>query len=358
MANTNKGHTMEEILRIYFLKSGFYVARGVPFKYKNFDVTDIDLWLYNRTSSVSREISIVDIKNKKTPQAIERIFWVKGLQLAVKAKSALIATTDKRPDVKEFGKDMDVFVLDGNFLNKIEKFEKGLEHRISDEEFFALIDSYSLGKLDGDWKRRIFDSKALLATGLNFDNINKLIEYGRFFVEQILTKPSQKEVALRCFYHICSYIAINIDYLQRELAFLEDGNARKKAFQDGFRYGTKGEKEIKQIIDMSLAFVEQYSEHGDITANQARYNIHKQLENIETDILADYFSNYEVLQNIFKTAIDFEAIAMKKQFSGHINSSVEIRSFIGALLDFYGIDRKQFSDATKYETNALEQQDI
>lgn len=48
MANiNNKGQKMEEILRIYFLKSGYYVSRGIPFKYRNFDVTDIDLWLYN-----------------------------------------------------------------------------------------------------------------------------------------------------------------------------------------------------------------------------------------------------------------------------------------------------------------------
>ena len=96
----NKGHRMEETLRIYFLKSGYYVARGVPFRYKDFDITDIDLWLYNRTSPVSREISIVDVKNKKTPLAIERIFWTKGLQIAIKANSALVATTDKRKDVE------------------------------------------------------------------------------------------------------------------------------------------------------------------------------------------------------------------------------------------------------------------
>ena len=77
-----KGPRMEELLRSYFIKAGYYVARGVPFIYEGFDVTDIDLWLYSRTSSVSREITLVDAKNKKTPQAIERIFWVQGLRIA------------------------------------------------------------------------------------------------------------------------------------------------------------------------------------------------------------------------------------------------------------------------------------
>ena len=72
----NKGFVMEELLRNYFLRAGYYAVRGVPFVYQEFDVTDIDIWLYGRMSAVSREITIVDAKNKKTPQAIERIFWV------------------------------------------------------------------------------------------------------------------------------------------------------------------------------------------------------------------------------------------------------------------------------------------
>lgn len=343
----DKGFQMEEILRLYFLQSGYYVARGIPFKYEGFDVTDIDIWLYNRTSSVSREISIVDIKNKKTPQAIERIFWVKGLQKAVNATNALVATTDKRPDIKEFGKQMDVFVLDGNFLNKIKKFEESLKYRITDEEFYELIKKYTLGKLDGDWKKLYEDSKSMLVSGLNFDNVNQLIQNAKFFAEQVLTKPSQKEIALRCFYHICSFIAINIDYIQKELSFLEDTVLRQNAFTNGFKYGSKGEAEVKQIIDMSLAFVEQYSENGKATANQARRNIHKELESMQTNILSQYFSKYEVLKNIFNTGIDFEQLAMNKIFKNHLDSSVEIKGCIGVLLDFYSIDRVEFSTASK-----------
>lgn len=87
-------------MRNYFLKAGCYVVRGVPFVYEGFDVTDIDLWLYSRASSVSREITLVDSKNKKTPQAIERIFWVQGLCIATKATNAIVATTDNAKKLK------------------------------------------------------------------------------------------------------------------------------------------------------------------------------------------------------------------------------------------------------------------
>lgn len=340
----DKGHQLEEILRIYFLKSGYFVERGIPFKYGNFDVTDIDLWMYNRSSSVSREISIVDIKNKKSPQAIERIFWVKGLQSAVKATNAIVATTEKRPDVKDFGKEMGVFVLNGVFLDKIKKFEQHLDHRITNEDFNSMISDYALEKFDGDWKGKVLESKALLAKGLNFDNVNRLIEIARFFAQQAITKPSQKVLALRCFYKLCSYVSVNIDYLQRDLSFLEDAEARRKAFVEGFRYGSSGEKNIKRIVDMSLSFVEQYSDNGKVTANQARYNINKQLEDTQTNILAEFFSKHEVLQGMFSTGLKFEALSMQKTFSTHGESSVEVKGFVGALLDYYSIDRVKFSE--------------
>lgn len=48
-----KGYQMEELLRRYFIRSGYFTVRGVPFVYEGFEVTDIDIWLYDRPSSVS-----------------------------------------------------------------------------------------------------------------------------------------------------------------------------------------------------------------------------------------------------------------------------------------------------------------
>lgn len=117
MAGT-KGNKAEESLRLYFLDAGYYVVRGVPYKYKDFDITDIDLFLYGRASALSRERNIVDIKNKKTPQAVERIFWTKGLQKSLNMDHAIVATTETNPAVLAYGKENDVIVLDGKFLKK------------------------------------------------------------------------------------------------------------------------------------------------------------------------------------------------------------------------------------------------
>ena len=74
MAGT-KGNKAEESLRLYFLDAGYYVVRGVPYKYKDFDITDIDLFLYGRASALSIERNSpscrAHILDKRTPKIFE-----------------------------------------------------------------------------------------------------------------------------------------------------------------------------------------------------------------------------------------------------------------------------------------------
>jgi len=337
-----KGEMMEELLRSYFIKAGYYVARGVPFNYEGFDVTDIDLWLYGRSSSVSREIAIVDIKNKKTPQAMERIFWVKGLKEAVKATNALVATTDKRIEVKDFGKEQGVIVLDGNFISRLSKSETIHKKRYSEEELYLELEKYSLGKLDGDWKGRIVESRKLLVKGLSFDSCNMWLEQARYFSEQVISNPSQRVLAYRLCYLILSFLAIAIDYILRDLSFSVEAD-KEENLNRGFRYGNRGIKGAKSILNASLALVTQFADNGLDVSNQVRTNFENEISELPTQILSEYFSQNEVGKNLFGVARDLEALAMAKEFSSHSTSNVEVRGFIGCLLDFFEIDRKLFS---------------
>jgi hypothetical protein len=342
-----KGYKMEELLRNYFLESNYYVARGVPFVYEKFNVTDIDLWLYTRTSSVSREIAIVDIKNKKTPQAIERIFWVQGLKQAIKATNAIVATTDKRQEVKDFGRDLGVLVLDGAFLSKLEiRFGKSLSLRLSDEEFYSKINEYALEKLDGGWKGRISHCKSLLSKGLSFDNCNEWLTQAKFFAEQVITKPKQRETSLRCLYLICSFIAITIDFVLKEFSFIEQSE-RINLITEGFTYGSKGNVGMKKVLNVSMGLVEQYVNDGAAISNQVRVSIERQLSAMPTNILGEYFSKIEVVMTIFKVAREFEQLSMQRTFSSHTIASVELRGMLACFLDYWGVDRLQFSDALK-----------
>ncbi|WP_235039901.1 hypothetical protein [Vreelandella profundi] len=336
-----KGFEMEEQLRSYFLQSGYYVARGVPFEYKGFDVTDIDLWLYSRESSLARNITIVDVKNKKTPQAIERIFWAKGLAKAVNANNVVVATTDKRSEVKEFGHDLDVLVLDGVFVSKLSKSDRFLKTRLADEEFLELIDGYSLGKLDGDWKGQIIKSKGLLAKGIGFDACNQWMEVSRFFAEQVLTKPSQREVALRCFYYSLSLFSVGVDFILKELSFL-DHDERMNKLVEGFTYGSMGRNGVTKMLSTSLSLVEQFAPEGKAVSSLVRAKVIADFESLPTNVIGEYFSKSEVGKVIFSVAKELENVAMSRSFRSHYESSIELRGVIGCLLDYWEINRKDF----------------
>jgi len=341
-----KGPKMEELLRSYFLKAGYYVVRGVPFLYEGFDVTDIDLWLYSRTSSVSREITLVDAKNKKTPQAIERIFWVQGLRIATKATNAVVATTEKRQEVKDFGRELGVLVLDGTFLGKLDKTDDPNARRFSDEEFFSKIDEYSLNKLDGDWRGRMVLSKSLLAKSLSFDSCNEWLSHGKFFAEQSITKSNQRETALRCLYMVCSFIAVAVDYCMKELSFHEQSE-RSTLIKDGFTYGSKGSAGLKKILNVAMGLIEEHANDGMAISRQVRSSIDRQLETLNTAILGEFFSKNDVAKTLFPVAKAFEQMAMNREFSFHADATPELRSMLYCLLDYWEVDRVMFSNAFK-----------
>ncbi|UCX06706.1 hypothetical protein FJ709_13685 [Shewanella glacialimarina] len=332
---------MEEDLRDYFLKSGYYVVRGVPVTYDGFDVTDVDLWLYARNSPLSRDISIVDIKNKKTPQAIERIFWVHGLKTVVNAKNAIVATTEKRASVKEFGRNLGVLVLDGYFLSKLQNASKSTSKRLSEEEFCCEVTSYELQKIDGDWKGILDKAKGLLVKGLSFDTCNELIEYARFFAEQILIKSSSRHTALRCFLLICSYLSICLDFIQQEYSHL-DLEERKKALFNGITYGSMGKDGLDKVLALSEGLLHQYVQDGQSTFNQMKTNLEDSFHQMQTNILAEYFSRHDVSVSLFTVGKEFENLSKSKAISGTGGSSVELRSFIACLCDYWEIDRSSF----------------
>jgi len=337
-----KGFLMEELLRGYFLKAGYYVIRSVPFVYEGFDITDIDIWLYSRSSSVSREITIVDSKNKKTPQAIERIFWVQGLRIATKATNAIVATTDKRQAVRDFGLELGVQVLDGGFLRRLNMTGDPNVLRISEEELAAKISDYSLGKLDGDWRGRMNLSKSLLSKSLSFDSCNEWLGHGKFFAEQSVINSVQQHTALRCLYLICSFIAIALDYCLRELSFYEQ-HERHRLITEGFTYGSKGSEGIDRILKVAVGLVEQHATGGKVIGQQVRAGVERQIAALNTTVLGDYFSRPDVAKSVFSVAKEFEELAMVRTFSGHSQSSAELKSMLFCLLDYWDIGRTMFN---------------
>jgi len=114
-----KGPELEEALKAYFWRAGYFVVRGVPYRVGDDDVTDIDLWLYERPAALTRRRLIVDAKNKQRPKSAERIIWSNGLRDALQVDGAIVATTDQRDSARRLAKHVGVTLLDGDAVTKL-----------------------------------------------------------------------------------------------------------------------------------------------------------------------------------------------------------------------------------------------
>ena len=211
---------------------------------------------------------------------------------------------------------------------------------------FDVIDSYSLGKLDGDWKGNITTCKALLANGLTFDSCNQWIEIARFFAEQVITKPTQTDVALRCFYLSLSFLAVGVDYMLRELSFLDIAERTEK-LAEGFTYGAKGKEGLEKMLGLSLGLVEQFAPDGGSMTSQIKSRVHGQFNSSPTQILGEYFGKNDTAKSLFEVARELESLTMNREFINHSTSSMELRSLIGCVLDYWSINRQDFNNAAK-----------
>lgn len=332
-----KGELMEEKLRLYFLINGYYVVRGIKYSFENNEITDIDLFLYGRISSLSRERINVDIKNKKSPKAFERILWAKGLQSLLGFENCVIATPEKREVFRKFGKKHGAIVLDGHFLQKLAYENKD---RISEEDFLANLAAYTSYTTFKTltWKIIYEKSKSRLLSELDFSGFNSNLIFLNYFIDKCFDKQ-KVDAALRLTYVILSHSLIILDYLLKDIAFL-DQSLRREALNDGFKYGNLGMDGVNKTIEMAIKIA-----RSNISANA----IKKSMDSPEIDILSDFFSKADVTRSIFPLAIELEKIAYSKKLTLPNDLQPVIKSTLLIFIDFFKIDRKKFF--AQFESN-------
>ena len=327
-----KGPAAEEALRNYFLTIGYFVARGCKFTYNRFDITDVDLWLYARNSPLSRERVCVDIKNKKTPQALERIFWAKGLQGVLGLDGCVVATTDSRPDVHAFGLEHDVKVLDGKFLARLTKSARSHQNRISEEEFLTALDDGSLGRLGGDWRNRYELSKSRLLHSLNFDGCNAWLDD----IGLLLSEIGAGTPRWRLLYAVCAHLLIGIDFILRQYV-TSDHEQRRSAIDTGIRFGESGQAFTEKVSHMAASLVECVATQPGL-AKTVQREIEAQASQVRADILAEYFAKNT--SGFFDIALQLEAAAFTPSAPMPTSLPAICQGVIGVLADFSGVDRK------------------
>ncbi len=327
-----KGELMEEKLRFYFLNNGYYVARGVKYFFEGNEITDVDLFLYGRVSSLSRVRTNVDIKNKKSPKTFERILWAKGLQGLLKFDDCVVATTDKKEVFRKFGQKHDIIILDGNFLQKLiyDKIE-----RITEDELLAQLNSIISYKkfINQTWKSIYEASKSRLLDEMDFSGYNSTLITLEYFLKSCFDKQ-KKVIALRAAYAILSHSLLILDYILKDLAFLEP-NKKKEMLNDGFKYGNLGIDGVNKTIEMAVKIA---------NSRMSVIDIKKSLDTTEMDILKEYFSKLETTKSLFKWSLAFERLAFQKKIIPPKEIDVELKGTLGIMLDFFKINRRDFFD--------------
>ena len=334
-----KGHEMEERLRAYFLSLGYYVLRGVKFTYNRFDVTDVDLWLYLRPTPISRERCNVDVKNKKTPQALERIFWAKGIQRVLGLERCVVATTDTRSDVAAFGLSHEVTVLDGTFLARLEKSARAAAERLTEEQFVELIDRASLGKVGGDWRGGYEQSKARVLSHLDFDGANLWLREIAKLLDVHLSGPVDGDAALRLAYANVGMLMVAIDFLMQGCLSM-DSEQRRAYLTEGFRYGNNGKVAAESLVRVASRLVSAATGQA-AGMDVVQRELQLQFSGVRAEVLGEFFAKTGGQGAGIGVARELEAAAyaMSPPFPGEL--SVAAQAVLGTLSDHLGRDRKK-----------------
>ena len=346
----DKGGAAEEALREYFKGLGSFVVRGVPVREGVEHVTDIDLWVYTRSSPLSRHISIVDIKNKKKGKAFERAIWLKGLQAAVGADDAIVATQGARDSAYVFANRLDLKVLSSGVFNAIVKKYSSNRNRVSSEEIKEIWKSSRNGTLNV--AAIVENSKLEISRGIDFSTLNHWIDVS----VMLLKEASEREKPMsgpitRALYHLCALVAIAADYLGSEHV-LSDYEARKEHFRSGMVFGQNDAAAARKYLDFAETVATDFVDQSGAAAAQIRSGFERAAAQLPVEGLVEFFSKANSGQELFKAAqaLDEAAFAIECERPSDLKST-EAKVVIGLLADFGGIRRAEVLGQSEINKN-------
>ncbi len=332
-----KGPDLEELVRAYFAHLGFFALRSSVYKYENEQVTDIDVWLYGRQSTSARTRTVVDVKNKRSPKAFERILWARGIQLALGCDRAIIATTDDNVDTAKFAHQQKVSLLTKAFLDRIEH-KLDTRGRMTFEQFTDNIKKYKQHKQDGDWLRYIADAKSALISSQGYPAFNAAMSGFRFFAERAETRPQHKEQALRGAYLTAALACIALDTALERIAY-DNQESRYRAIANGVTYGDAGDARVQNSIRTVLETIEKGMENGRVIAKQAQEAMDKMFENVRADIIAEHFTKEHNARVLVDVAKELDDRAHRVEPTEIQTPSVEAKSVLGVYADHVQANR-------------------
>jgi hypothetical protein len=179
-------------------------------------VTDIDLFGIKYDLDFSRNIIIIESKNRKKLGPLDRVLWLKGLKNLVGAKSAILAVPNIKWDIKDYAFREGIKIIDSTSLNYIES-----SLNLSEQKYFALADYEFYEPIYPTWKPILsYDNRlSRLFSFINSDaknftphkGINRVFSEIKWLLPKLETKQkNEAQLTKWLLYRITVYLSIYI----------------------------------------------------------------------------------------------------------------------------------------------------
>jgi len=336
----SKGPRAEECLRMHFLTSGAFVARGVKLLQDGEEVTDIDVWAYFRSSEFDRSVVIADVKNKKRAKAFERVLWARGVQNAVRADVAVIATTENRSDLAPFAARLGVRVIGGSALQRLQQEVNDLQTRLSQEAFEAEVDGTETARRQSLPSYRLELATARLATGIDFSTLNFWVDEAVAAIRWAAEAKNSTAGALRCAYYLAALVALGCDHLA-SMAPFETVQDRRERLLAGLLYGAGGKDGRDKMVQFAEAAAKEFIDPTGAASASIRKGLEKQLDALPVTALAEFAAKTASAGELFKAARELEASAFANELVPPGGLKAELKIVLGVLADIGAVNRQQ-----------------
>jgi len=340
-----KGTAVEEALRLYFASLGYFAVRSVPWKLDGSDVTDIDLWLYERPSTISRRRIIVDIKNKKSPQAAERLVWTKGLQTALGVESAFVATPDRRPATHRLARSLKINLIENVPFDRITREFDLQKLVISQGQFDEMVREADATRHTNEWREALATVKASLLSGLGFQSANRCLRVmAEIYDDVVVTPPGSTRamVGARLIYLAAACAAISLDYAMAEYVF-KTKEEREIILENGIRYGSPETSAALGRIRTASGLAEKYLPNGRHFAKMMESRFMVDAERVPAGIIAEFLGRQRLVDALFDPANALLSAALAQEVPSFDRLPVGARALVGVFIDFNGGARDKFA---------------
>ena len=358
----SKGFTTEELLREYFLHAGFFVVRGARLSFENTELTDVDLWIYERSATLARRRTVIDVKDKQRPQAAERMFFVQGLGKIIGSEGVGVATTDKNPSLRALARKNKILWIDGDDLQRLKSSEKLMQgERLSEEEFVSIISDLDKARGGKNYRNLIDALKSTVVDRFGASSANRALDGFQAMASEAIKSHPESDSAkafTRLSFFAASLAAAALDFSSADAA-LRPVAERRSHMANAIRFGenVSGTYEKLEWAEMALR---EYIENGSSIALQVRSQFERDLKQVPAEDLAELVVRLSNTDALFGIARTLEHAAYSRQIVTFDALPAEAKSFVGALLDFAKLDRKSFSKASpigSWTPSSLDDQD-